>query len=126
MSDILNDYPTRDFIEELEDYAFRDDCWVQDAADLLLTRFAAAWKSTFYGAFDEHRAKDWSGHEVIRAEFHTRGWSGCEEMISTILKHWQVSFMLVEWHRGGHWYFEIPAKYAGERRGDDDTGGQRT
>lgn len=48
------------------------------------------------------------GKKLLRIEFHTCGWSGNESLIYALLdNHIFKAFCYVEWHRGGHYYFEI-------------------
>lgn len=41
-------------------------------------------------------------------EFHTGGWSGAEEFISTMLEHVWINYFHTKWSKGGHFTFEVP------------------
>lgn len=52
--------------------------------------------------------RDDESEPVKRIEFVTGGWSGAEELIGVMLKHFWVSHMHDRWERGGLFTFEVP------------------
>jgi len=60
-----------------------------------------------------------TGKRVIRYEYHTGGWSGNEDVISSLKK---TTFWFIFWQkstRGGHYYFKIehPTWYPMKEKG---------
>lgn len=85
-------YPTQEALVKIESWAF-DDPWG------LIKFMEAIWH------FPEHGVRR-RGNKV---ELHTGGWSGNEELITSLtttmfwMMYWQCS------RRGGYYYFELPA-----------------
>jgi hypothetical protein len=66
----------------------------------------------YYFTIDE-REEEYSDQKVYHIEFSTCGWSGNEDLISSLEdnKYFINSFFKVEWHRGGHYIYEVPVEW---------------
>lgn len=48
-------------------------------------------------------------HPTIRLHFSTGGWSGAEDMLAALLGKFWIAHLQIQWNRGGHYIFEVPA-----------------
>jgi hypothetical protein len=93
-------YPTDDYLTFIKDYTY-ETMPVMQFVNLL----SEGWYFGDWG-FELHRK--YKGKRKL--ELHTGGWSGNEEIIEAILSNvylTQFQMRYVEWHTGGHYYFEI-------------------
>jgi len=51
------------------------------------------------------------GKDVKLIEFSTGGWSGAESIIGLINRRFDLRHFMLSWHRGGHYVFELPARF---------------
>ena len=98
----VNGYPTDEWLEFIKNY--------QPSDDLPLLKFVKEIlpKGWYNADWDVVIHRKYKGK--IKLELHTRGWSGNEEVIRAILSniyltHFKMQY--IEWHAGGHYYFEI-------------------
>lgn len=60
------------------------------------------------------------GNKELLVSYHTRGWSGAEEIIDKILENTAINALYyAKWERGGHYYFLVPADQTGQRPPQD-------
>ena len=52
--------------------------------------------------------RDYATRDYLKAELHTGGWSGNEEIVDTLKETWFWGICWVKSTRGGHYYFELP------------------
>lgn len=57
---------------------------------------------------------DFRGTPLKRIEFITGGWSGAEDLIHAMLKHFWIKHHHTLWKRGGYFVFEVPAHSKGD------------
>ena len=72
----------------------------QDAVAFLVTVFPEACE-----AMQPYARYFRQGNAVY---FSTGGWSGCEELLDAMLRHFWIRELKVQWRRGGHYIFELP------------------
>lgn len=49
--------------------------------------------------------------KYLRVEFVTGGWSGAEDLIGSMLKHFWINHCHDKWERGGFFSFEVPKRW---------------
>ena len=54
---------------------------------------------------------DISGRPCKLISFSTGGWSGAESIIALIESRFDMRHFMLSWKRGGHYVFEIPARF---------------
>ena len=78
----------------------------QEAANLLvndlpkITKEIDCVECTVSSAFNDD-GKGW------HVEYHTRGWSGAEDLIDALLHHFWITHFHIKWETGGHFYFWV-------------------
>ena len=94
-----NGYPTEESLEQLEKVLNGD-------LKKAIKAFYAALKENCYGDYAVGLTKkEVRGEEIEVWEYHTLGWSGNEDIISTLSQfpHWLL--YLERYDAGGHYYF---------------------
>lgn len=90
-------YPTEDFLNFLKGY--KGERPIGEVVQIILNN----WYYDWYQLEDVEDGKR-------TLQLHTGGWSGNEDIISSILSnHWLThgKMKYVQWNRGGHYRFEI-------------------
>lgn len=60
-------------------------------------------------SYEEEAATDLLGKPCTHLHFSTGGWSGAESLISALLGKFWIEHLHIQWNRGGHYIFEVPA-----------------
>lgn len=81
-----------------------------EAADFLVNVLPAACEQMSCCGVKVNDGASVSGAPVKLVEFWTGGWSGAEELIGVALQKITVKMWQVQWRRGGHYWFEVPAR----------------
>jgi len=90
-------YPADDELETIKRWDFQ-----KQSLDDFLSLLKSIWQYADIGFFKL------SGKRILKLELHTGGWSGNENIISTIEDNfifWAMSWQATR--RGGHYYFRI-------------------
>ena len=104
-------YPAESWIDKFEALdRFAID--FNDAAVFLVCDLAAIADTISCVSVSVEDGKDelFRDEPVKRIEYHTGGWSGAEDLISAMLGQFWIGHFHTRWERGGHFYFEVPAK----------------
>lgn len=89
----------------------------QEAADFLVNRLPELKKSISCMSVEIAEGKDrWTNAPLTLVEYHTGGWSGAEDLIEAMLGQFWIRHYHTTWHRGGHFYFEVPDSALPSRR----------
>lgn len=98
-----NKYPTDAFLKRLAAFEFS----TPDAARFLFMLPEIAQR-LHYPSAAFTSGKTFNGQPSALIAFHTRGWSGAEDLIDTLLSHFSFQDFHTEWEVGGHFTFEVP------------------
>jgi len=88
------DYPTEEYLEEIRNY--KGDPPIEEFVKIL--------------QYNWYFGPEWCIIRGNKAEFHTGGWSGNEDIIKAILSNIYLTNLYMKyemWKRGGHYYFKI-------------------
>lgn len=82
---------------------------IEDGAAWMRETFPRLAAELPYGSVNVTDVTDFLGKPIKRIEFHTGGWSGCEDFINAVLGNLMLHMMFyAEWRRGGLHVFEVP------------------
>lgn len=97
-------YPTDDSMARFK--AFE---WTGRAADFFLVHeFPDLMSNITFARIETEDTVDGFNKDICRIIFATGGWSGCEEIIGTMLSQFWIKHRHTVWKRGGYYEFEVP------------------
>lgn len=99
-------YPTEQGISGLRAHRFDP----RDAARFLVVDLPRISARISCCSVSVDRIEGVPGGSFWRVGFATGGWSGAEELVSTMLGHFWIRQCQVAWERGGWFQFEVPAR----------------
>lgn len=100
-------YPTEDSLDALET-ANRNSFGIEEAARYLRQELAKCAENCV-ASYEEQPATDIVDRPCLHLHFSTGGWSGAEDLIAALMTKFWIAHIHLQWRRGGHYIFEVPA-----------------